>query len=216
MVTEKQPIHLGPATLDRYVETRRALLRLADELTVRMLALEPVKTLAQMNEMLAFENDRKLVFEMVASCSFIIDWLSSGRPPGRKRGIERTAGYQREIPTDPAKLSALGPPMGNASTTDGSMETDDPQTKLEQGNVASAQTKLHQHRANSPQTKLEQAMRGLSARERDCYVLAHGECFTFSEIAELLGITKSSVGTYMLRAERKIADNVGHSATRVG
>lgn len=168
---------LGQATLDNYRETRRSLMRKADELTVSMAALEPVRTLDEMNLLLTLERDRKLIFEMIASCSYIIDWLQSGRMPGNRRGIERRAGYQREVLTDPERL----PRMYSVSVQlpdDRSRETN--------------------------RERLEHIFRGLTERERECYVLAHGECFTFAEIAELLGISKSSVGTYMTRAQRKI------------
>jgi len=47
-------------------------------------------------------------------------------------------------------------------------------------------------------------------------VLAHAQCYSYAEIAALLGISKSSVSTYVLRAQRKIAANVGGSVFLVG
>ena len=44
--------NLGAATLESYVETRRELLRKADELTVRIARMEPVRTLEEMNALL--------------------------------------------------------------------------------------------------------------------------------------------------------------------
>ncbi|MCG5251603.1 sigma factor-like helix-turn-helix DNA-binding protein [Brevibacillus agri] len=34
-------------------------------------------------------------------------------------------------------------------------------------------------------------------------MLAYGECFTHSQIADMLGITKSSVDTHIKRAQQK-------------
>jgi len=47
----------------------------------------------------------------------------------------------------------------------------------------------------------------LTERERSCFSLARGENFSYGEIASLLDISKSSVGTYMIRAQRKVENN---------
>jgi len=95
---------LGAATLESYQETRRMLLRKADELTVRIAKLEPVRTMDEMEELLALDKDRELIVGMISSCSYVIEWLETGRRPGNRRGIERRAGYQREVPTDPSRM----------------------------------------------------------------------------------------------------------------
>lgn len=194
---------LGQATIDNYVRTRRELLRVANDLTVRISALEPVRTLEQMNAVLALEEERKVVVGMIASCSYIIDWLATGRMPGNRRGIERRSGCQREMLTDPVRLNELreraANVRGNGSAADGG----------EGGSLGGGI-------GNESRMRLEEALAGLTERERDCYVLAHGECFTFAEIARLLGISKSSVGTYMTRAQRKITLNVTAEIVRVG
>jgi len=180
-------IDLGPATLENYMETRSMLLKKADELTIRMSRMEPVRTLEEMNELLAVEQDRKLIVEMIASCSYIIEWLQTGRRPGNARGIERRAGYQREVPMDPATLPAV--PQLNT-------------VPMEPENVN--------------HFRLEAAMRGLTDRERECYMLSQGQNYSFSDIAEVLQISKSSVGTYMIRARRKVAANVTQIHIRIG
>ncbi|MNP84003.1 positive control sigma-like factor [compost metagenome] len=42
-----------------------------------------------------------------SDCEFVIEWLNSGRRPGNKRGIERRAGYEREILLDPIRMQAF-------------------------------------------------------------------------------------------------------------
>ncbi|OCT12793.1 hypothetical protein A8709_32945 [Paenibacillus pectinilyticus] len=37
---------------------------------------------------------------MIRDCDYILEWMETGRRPGNKRGVERLAAYQREIPTD--------------------------------------------------------------------------------------------------------------------
>jgi len=183
---------LGGATLENYRETRRGLLLAADRLTRRIKRIEPVRTMEQMEAVLKLENDRKLIVEMIASCSYVIEWLETGRRPGNRRGAERLASYQREIPTDPALLPVQG------STDIYGFE--EPEREEDDGRSS----------------RLAAAMRGLTERERDCYSLAHGQGCSLSEIAELLHISKSSAGTYTTRAQRKIAMNVGKPVDLVG
>lgn len=186
-------IELGRATLENYLETRRMLLRKADELTVRINRLEPVKSLEGMNEILTLDKDRRLIVEMIASCSYIIEWLETGRRPGNRRGIERRAGYQREVLMDPAMLPRVTPYSAITIT----LQPDNEEK-------------------NDSRFRLEAALHGLTERERSCYMLAHGECYSFAEIASLLNISKSSVGTYMMRAQRKVTDNVNNILILIG
>ncbi|MBB6674515.1 RNA polymerase subunit sigma-24 [Cohnella nanjingensis] len=164
------------------------LLLSADRLTRRIHEMDQVRTMEEMNEVLALDRERRIVIEMIASCSYVIDWLESGRRPGNRRGIERRAGYQREVLTDPSKLQA---------SRSGDRAADGPEAELRR-------------------VRLEAALRGLTERERDCFTLALGEGFSYAEVARLLDISKSSVGTYIIRAQRKIALNIGGRVVQVG
>ncbi|MGM7634180.1 sigma-70 family RNA polymerase sigma factor [Bacillus sp. Hm123] len=53
---------------------------------------------------------------------------------------------------------------------------------------------------------LDDVLADLTKRERDVFTLVRAEGLTLEHTAELLGITKSSVQTYLERAERKIED----------
>ncbi|MGG3452080.1 sigma factor-like helix-turn-helix DNA-binding protein [Domibacillus aminovorans] len=53
---------------------------------------------------------------------------------------------------------------------------------------------------------LDDVLGDLTVRERDVFTLVRAEGLSFEYTAELLGITKSSVQTYLERAERKIED----------
>lgn len=179
---------LGPATPESYRETRRKLLLAADRLTQRIRRLEPIRTEEAMDLVLRLDRERELVIGMIAGCSYVIDWLETGRRPGNRRGLERRAGYQREIPTDPSRLPAIAVRPGSfGREAEAEADADGPEPK---------------------RLRLEAALRGLTERERECYVLAHGHGYPYSEIAELLQISKSSVGTYIVRAQRKIEGNV--------
>ncbi|MFP4976367.1 sigma factor-like helix-turn-helix DNA-binding protein [Paenibacillus sp. CN-4] len=126
-------------------------------------------------------DDKKVISGMISDLGYTIEWLSTGRQPGNKRGIERRAGYEREILLDPLKMQAFA-----SRSTAGSPSnlTDDQRDKI------------------------EEALRYLSPRQRECYMLAHGECFSHGQIANLLGITSSSVQGYIEEAQRRVSEEL--------
>ncbi|OMD73343.1 RNA polymerase subunit sigma-24 [Paenibacillus odorifer] len=129
-------------------------------------------------------DDKKVISGMVSDCEFAIEWLSTGRRPGNKRGIERRAGYEREILLDPIRMQAFA-------------------SDSKAGSPANL--------SDEQRFQLEFALNQLSERERECYTLAHGQCIPHSEIAKMLGITYGSVSEYIQRAQRKISDTVENS-----
>lgn len=133
--------------------------------------------------------ERQLLSEMIGDVEYVIEWLETGRRPGNRRGIERQAAYQRERLMDPVRMQAYV-----ARSTAGSP-------------VNLTEWQLHQ---------IEDALCVLSERERECYVLAHGECFSYEAIADMLGISKSSVATHIKRAQVKISERLMNSLFLVG
>lgn len=133
--------------------------------------------------------ERQILAEMIGDVEFVIEWLESGRRPGNRRGVERLAAYQREKPMDPIKIQAFF-------------------TRSTAGSPANLTEWERQ--------QIEDALSVLSERERECYVLAYGECFSHSEIAELLNISVSSVETYLKRANQKITERIQTSLFLVG
>jgi positive control factor len=133
--------------------------------------------------------ERQLLSEMIGDVEYVIEWLETGRRPGNRRGIERRAANQRVRLMDPIRMQAFV-----ARSTAGSPAN---LTEWER-------------------QQIEDALCVLSERERECYVLAHGECFTHSQIADMLGITKSSVDTHIKRAQQKISERVMNSLFLVG
>ncbi|MGG1673306.1 sigma factor-like helix-turn-helix DNA-binding protein [Paenibacillus sp. NRS-1783] len=128
--------------------------------------------------------DADIIEEMISDCNYIIEWLHTGRRPGNRRGIERRAAYQREKLMDPVRMQAFV-----QRSTAGSPS-----------NLSEWQ--LHQ---------IEDALSVLSPREKECYVLAHGECFSHSTIASMLKISKDSVTEYISRAQKKISHELESS-----
>lgn len=129
-------------------------------------------------------DDKKVISGMKSDCEFVIEWLNTGRRPGNKRGIERRAAYQKEVLMDPIRMQAF--------TTNSS---------------AGSPSNL----SDWEKFKIEDALSRLSTREKECYILAHGECFSFNEISKMLLIKKGSVEEYVRRAQEKISKDLEES-----
>jgi RNA polymerase sigma factor (sigma-70 family) len=122
-----------------------------------------------------------LISEMISDTNFIIEWLGSGRRPGSTRGIERLAAYQRERLMDPVKMQSFvsGSTSGRPS------------------NLSEWQ-----------RMEIEDALSRLSAQERVCYEMKHGQGYSFKYIADQLGLGASTVENYVVRAQKKISEQV--------
>lgn len=177
---------------DGYKQTAAMLRKLAAEKTSKIKEIEQLDAddiLVLQDELSTLQADRGIINEMVSDCEWTIEWLESGRRPGNKRGIERRAAYQREKLMDPVRMQAYI-------------------TKSSAGSPANL--------TDWQRFQIEDALSRLSERERECYVLAHGECFSFSEIAGMLGVSKGSVEVYVSRAQKKISDDLKNSLFLVG
>ncbi|MGE5703542.1 MAG: sigma factor-like helix-turn-helix DNA-binding protein [Clostridia bacterium] len=175
--------------LEGYVKTRAQLLLYKGRVLAEAERLDEKKNRyeAQGNverRMQAVEKMRRdldvtmrLVGGMISDVEFSIEWMNTGRCPGNKRGIERRAAYERERPVDPVRLQAYA-----SNSTAGSP-----------CNLSETQRE-----------RLKEILEVLTDRERECYVLTHGEGFTFSQAAQMLGISKSSIQTNVTRAQAKI------------
>lgn len=125
-----------------------------------------------------------IISEMISDVNFAIEWMHTGRRPGNKRGIERLASYQREKLVDPLRMQAFVRNTRSASPTT---------------------------LTDYQRFQIQDALSRLSEMEKQCYVLAHGECYSHSEIAELLNITKGSVSQLVSRAQKKISEDLQNS-----
>lgn len=125
--------------------------------------------------------ERQIIGEMISDCDFSQQWQQTGRRPGNVRGIERTATYQREKLVDPIRLQSYVT-----------------------GSHAGSPSNL----SDEDKFRLDQAMRTLSDRERECYVMAHGQGFSFGYIANLIGISKGVVQSYVRRAQIKVSNEL--------
>lgn len=121
--------------------------------------------------------DKALLDGMRRDCDYTIEWLEKGRRPGNKRGVERLAAYQREIPFELMERYANPPPRAVIRTENG---------------------------ANMEYLHMEYILSLLSERERECYEFKIGGLHTEREIADIIGVTRTSVQEFLKRAQTKI------------
>lgn len=123
-------------------------------------------------------NELQDIKEMISDVNFAIEWLHTGRQPGTKRGIERRSVYQNTVLLDPMIMANFSNAYNSRS--------------------GSTITEEERH-------KLEEVLGILSTQERECFVLAFGQCYSHSEIAKALAISKGAVDKYVQRAHEKVS-----------
>jgi positive control factor len=133
----------------------------------------------------ASDRDKTLLNGMIRDLQYAIEWMETGRQPGNKRGVERLAAYQRERPFDPLLMQRFFRSQDETYTWD----------EAEYENVISS----------AEQEMIEDALSVLTAKEKEVYLLSRGHCVSYSQIANYLCISSSSVQTMIERAEKKIA-----------
>ena len=111
---------------------------------------------------------------MIANLDYAIEWLETGRRPGNKRGVERLAAYQREIPTDVIERYMQPTPPLEVGYTE------------QEWNHA------------------EFILSMLTDRERECFEMYVVGQSSYREIGELLGINHKTVEENVKRAQNKI------------
>lgn len=126
--------------------------------------------------------ERNVIGGMISDCEYALEWIRTGRRPGSRRGIERRAAYQRIRPTDPLALQSILSRNAAGSPVQASTISDEDRQRI------------------------EHVLSRLTVRERECYEMAIGQGMSYSEIAELTGVTKASVQWFVDSARKKIQD----------
>lgn len=115
---------------------------------------------------------------MIADVDYILNWLETGRNPNSVRGVERR--YERPWP--PEWLDRYQSPAG---------------WSVERETVTRELTEDERFR-------IEEAMRDLSQRERQCFMMYVVDGMSYGEIARELHLAKGAVQTHVQRAREKI------------
>ncbi|MFC7783331.1 sigma-70 family RNA polymerase sigma factor [Rossellomorea sp. GCM10028870] len=133
----------------------------------------------------ACQRDKSILIGIVRDLQYAIEWMEAGRQPGTKRGVERLAAYQRERPFDPLIMQRYFR----------SNEVIYPWNNDNKDNTVSSEER----------ERIEDALSVLTAKEKEVYLMSRGHCLTYSQIANYLCISSSSVQTMIERAEKKVS-----------
>jgi RNA polymerase sigma-70 factor (ECF subfamily) len=136
------------------------------------------------------EAEKELLGEMIADCQYCIEWMRAGGNPNRRRGVE--ARYSR--PWDPKWIESYKSPHG------WEIERSMPSRDL----------------TDDERFRIEEAMRDLTARERQCFMMHHVDGMSLGDIAAELHLSKASVQTNIDRAQAKIEDAKLNSLFLIG
>jgi positive control factor len=118
---------------------------------------------------------------MIRDCDYIIQWLETGSRPGLKRGIERRAGYQREMPMD---MDMMRRYMGRGARGD---------------------QEAHPEISRDQMVMMEEALDILTIQQRDAFIMVAVNRFSLEMAADIMGLKKTSVQNHVDRAKAKIA-----------
>lgn len=132
----------------------------------------------------ASDEDKKTLGSMASDLRFAIQWMRTARMPNVRRGVENLSAYQID------ERSAVDPIEFQIKY--GSIQYD-PYTMIDDDDEPAFNNQ-----------DLENFLQLLSRQEYDAYVSVKGKGLTYSETAELMECCKSTVQSYVTRAEDKI------------
>ncbi|MES5847949.1 MULTISPECIES: sigma-70 family RNA polymerase sigma factor [unclassified Bacillus cereus group] len=139
----------------------------------------------------ATKQEEKIINRMISDIEYSLNWMRNGREPEAKRGIERRASYQRDVKVNPLLIQRYLR----------SKETEYEWDKEQKENAITTWEKI----------QLDDALSTLSKIEKEIFVMYKVGMFTQEEIAEMRGVTRSTIQQHLRRADKKIAQQVGES-----
>ncbi|ASN69637.1 sigma-70 family RNA polymerase sigma factor [Bacillus paranthracis] len=139
----------------------------------------------------ATKQEEKIINRMISDIEYSLNWMRNGREPEPKRGIERRASYQRDVKVNPLLIQRYLR----------SKETEYEWDKEQKENAITTWEKI----------QLDDALSTLSKIEKEIFVMYKVGMFTQEEIAEMRGVTRSTIQQHLRRADKKIAQQVGES-----
>lgn len=175
-----------------YIDTKS---KLNKQIALLDLQLEPLKDrlldakdkqerVTIRSQMQPIKMEKNALAASVSDLEYSIEWMQTGYPPGYRRPMERRSISQRTKVWDPQWMEHL--------------------TAYEfEFEVAEVGRQL----TREEEWMIEDALRNLSERERQCYVLHHAIGLSLQSIANEMDIKKGSVQVMLRRADEKIAFN---------
>lgn len=129
--------------------------------------------------------DEKLINSMIRDMSEDIEWMETGRDPKVMKGIHVDSIYHVQS-------------YGNMDLIPDIIE------QLEDDDI----NDRHIFMTKDEKIIMGDIIKTLSARERQCYFLHVGHKKSFREIANELGISRSTVQTHITRAKNKVENKI--------
>lgn len=136
----------------------------------------------------ASEEDKPIIKDMITDLEYIIEWLSTGRRPGNKRGIERRSAYQNTRFIDPLIIQRY-------------FRSESPVYKWDEHQQENV---IHSWERD----QLNCSLSVLTEREKEIYLMNKGYCLENREIAQYLNITESNVSSTLHHADKKILKHI--------
>ncbi|WP_270364722.1 sigma-70 family RNA polymerase sigma factor [Bacillus paranthracis] len=140
----------------------------------------------------ATEKDISIINGMISDINYALEWMRTAKQPGKKRGIERRAAYQRERPCDPLLMQRY------TRSTEMPLYEWDTEAKE---SVISEWDRI----------QIEDALSTLTEREKEIYVMSRGRGLTMEKISNYLGVKKTTVQNHLERADKKIGKRINES-----
>lgn len=137
------------------------------------------------------KSDLTMINSMISELRFVLEWLEKGRQPGAKRGVDRKAVYREMLYYDPKILEA--------------------RTNIDKVMFSNSEKCEGAPISEEDKEKLDDALSSLSKREKDVYLMYHAENFSMKYISELMGVSKSTIQSYIERSERKVEEQINNS-----
>ncbi|MDY0395407.1 sigma-70 family RNA polymerase sigma factor [Virgibacillus halophilus] len=119
--------------------------------------------------------DKSKINSMIKDMSIAIDWMTTGSDPGKLRGVDKRAAYQRKSMADMDMFPSL--------------------------DIFPEEKELNE----TEKEYVVNILADLSPRERQCFLLHKVYFRTFAEIGKELKIGRSTVQKYVERAKEKIS-----------
>lgn len=127
-------------------------------------------------------NDRRIIKSMLRSTKEIIYWLETGYDPAEVRNDTRIDAL---VMDHRLMQNVVADALYYTEETTETTETTDYNKE-----------------------RIRQALEGLTDNERTVFIMIKAELMSFSKVASILGISKSTVQSYLQRAEKKIQRNL--------
>lgn len=131
-------------------------------------------------------NDLKQFNSMIDSMTYSLEWMTNGRQPNTYRGVDEKAVYQRRSYENIDLIPDIAVQLKDESDND----------------------KKHLFMTREEKIILADILSSFSLRERQCYILHMAQGMSWSEIADELGVSKSTVQTHITRARSKVEKRI--------